>query len=40
MIALSSEDAEQAPVLKPCVLQWGVLAICALGLLLSGYITL
>jgi NADH-quinone oxidoreductase subunit N len=40
MVALSSEDAEQAPVLKPCILQWGVLVICALGLLLSGYITL
>lgn len=40
MTALSKEDNEEVAVLKPTVLQFIVLTICAVGLLIGGFIGL
>jgi NADH:ubiquinone oxidoreductase subunit 2 (subunit N) len=40
MTAMSSEDTENVPTLKPSILHYLVLAVCVVGLLVGGYISL
>ena len=40
MTAMSSEDTENVQTLKPSILHYIVLAVCVVGLLAGGYISL
>jgi hypothetical protein len=40
MIAMSKEEGDEVAGVNPTVLQYAVLAICAVGLIVGGFITI